>query len=303
MISISVPSKTFLLGEYVALKGGPALILSTELRFELIATNQEHEASKSQDIHPESPAGKLIAQNPDFYQHYHMRFIDPYQGLGGFGASSAQFVMVEALKHHVQSTEIQDVELLKGYEKVAWDGKGLAPSGADIIAQRHGGLCYFHKVENKVQIFSWPFTDLDYCLIHTGNKLATHQHLKQLTTINTSYLEEIVHGGVTSLEKSDSKRFIEAINQYAQALQSQGFVAKQTQKILQHLSSNPEILAAKGCGALGSDVVLILFNRSRKKNVISWIKQKNLHVIVYGHHLAKGLEIVDLKSAISSKTV
>ena len=78
-LQLSVPSKTFLLGEYVALNGGPAIVLCTAPRFELrVEKNSSH--AKYENIHPQSPAGKLIAKN-SFYQKYDLHFIDPYHGL------------------------------------------------------------------------------------------------------------------------------------------------------------------------------------------------------------------------------
>lgn len=288
---ITVPSKTFLLGEYVALKGGPAIILTTEQRFTLVVTNQISDSIKVEGINFESPAGKLIKRDVDFYRNYHIQFIDPYHSLGGFGASSAQFVMLKALKQYANNKKINDIDLLNDYMTLAWDGKGMPPSGADLIAQLHGGICFFHKSEKKLQIFSWPFINLQFCLIHTGNKLATHTHLKELVNFNETKLEKIVQAGLESLRNSNDKGMIEAIRNYANMLQSQGLVAEQTQILLDQLSLNSNILAAKGCGALGTDVIFMLFNKQKQDDVISWLKQKKFNVIVYGHEAAKGLDI------------
>jgi mevalonate kinase len=286
---ITTPSKTFLLGEYVALIGGPAIILTTEPRFELIATTSH--TPDVEGIHEKSPAGKWIQQNSDCYQPYHIQFIDPYRGLGGFGASSAQFVMLVALKNHLQSSPLNDFDLLNDYEKFAWNGEGIAPSGADLIAQLHGEICFFHKSKKEIKTFSWPFKDIGYCLIHTGNKLATHIHLKQLTNFNGAELERITFSGLASMEKNDSESFIKAIGNYAITLQLQGLIAEQTQDILKQLACCPEILIAKGCGALGADVILTIFNRQKQNEVVLWLKEKNFNVIVYGYEVAKGLSI------------
>ena len=64
---LSVPSKTFIVGEYIALKGGPTLILSTNPRFELKATSSNPYFSDIEKLaHPDSPAGKLIRKDRDF---------------------------------------------------------------------------------------------------------------------------------------------------------------------------------------------------------------------------------------------
>lgn len=288
---LTVPSKTFLLGEYAALKEGPALILLTEPYFKIVAKWQPSETLELNVFHPESPAGKLIKKHKDFYQDYAINYIDPYQGLGGFGASTAQFIMLEGLRHYVKSIRIDPFDLLDEYKTLAWNGEGLAPSGADLIGQLYGQLCYFQRARKHIQSFAWPFKELEYGLIHTGNKLATHQHLKELTRLNTSGLEAVAMSGIKSIEQKDSNRFIEAIKDYAQILQFQGLTAKPTEEILKHLCSNPAIMAAKGCGALGSDVILIIFQRNNESDVMSWLKQNKLNLVSCGYKLAEGLTI------------
>ncbi len=291
-IHLTVPSKTFLLGEYVALKGGPSLVLSTEPRFELIATKQWQENLNCPHIHPESPAGKLIKQYTKFFQNYHLQFVDPYESLGGFGASSAQFVSLYALKNYAEGSEINDFEMLKEYKQLAWNGKGMPPSGADIIAQLHGGICFFHLSEKRRQAFKWPFEDLGYCLIHTGHKLATHQHLGEMTDIHVSDLEQIVQQALASIKQTDSQGFIDAINHYASRLQQRGLIAKQTEEKLKQLSHCSDITAAKGCGALGADVILTVFDKQKQKKVLEWLKKHQFHVIAYGNQVAEGLHVL-----------
>lgn len=282
----TVPSKTFFLGEYVALKGGPSILLSTEPRFKLTAIHKEQTDNKG--IKSESPTGKLLAKHAELFRNYSIHFEDPYKGMGGFGASSAQFIMLYALIQQLQSLKVDDVELLKVYERMAWKGVGIPPSGADLIAQLHGGMCFFYKAKKKLTSFSWPFAELDFALIHTGNKLATHKHLENLADFNPSALEAIVQQGLVNIEQRDSQGIIHTINSYTRTLLSLGFVAQRTEELLKQIATCPEILAAKGCGALGADVILMLFTRKNQKNVIDWCKNKGLNVIAYGHEVAKG---------------
>jgi mevalonate kinase len=118
----SVPSKTFLAGEYLAVLGGPSLVIATTPRFWLamksadqadeIATaqllNKKFKLeSKSRDdrfvplrdwskvFHPESPVGlflssdleKCIQQNPAL-KEMQFQFVDPYQSVGNQSAMS-----------------------------------------------------------------------------------------------------------------------------------------------------------------------------------------------------------------------
>jgi len=293
---LSVPSKTFILGEYVVLQEGPAIVLTTSPRFRLIAEKQTQNKINVDGIHLESPAGKLIQHNANFFQRYHITFIDSHQGLGGFGASSAQFVMAAAFKEYANGKTIDDLELLKKYKQFAWDGEGMPPSGVDLIAQLHGGVCFYHKLKNQLKIFSWPFIDLEYCLIHTGNKLATHLHLKQLSQLNTADFEDIVQMGLMSFEQKNSLNFIAAIRNYANLLQEKNLVADETQKIIKTISVNPDILAVKGCGALGADVILVIFNIKTRDQTLSWLKENKLNIINYGNQVANGLEVQEIQT-------
>ena len=107
--------------------------------------------------------------------------------------------MLEALKSYVTETYLDDSELLSKYVSLAWNGQGSPPSGADLIAQRHGGLCFYHKAARKLEVLAWPFSDLSFGLIHTGNKLATHAHLQTLPSMDGSKLGEIALLTVESL--------------------------------------------------------------------------------------------------------
>lgn len=287
---LSVPSKTFLLGEYVALHGGPAMLLTTAPRFQLLAALHHLNEPDINGINLASPAGKLIQSDADFYKTYNIKFIDPYDGLGGFGASSAQFLMVAVLKKYLQETEVNDKSLLEEYKRFAWDGEGLAPSGVDLIAQLRGGLCFSHQKIDQINTFVWPFFDLDYCLIHTNNKLATHLHLKEMTNLNVNELEKIAHEGLLSVEDQDSERFIAVINDYARRLNKENLVHENTKALLNDLSANKDILAAKGCGAMGADVVVVIYKRKLSETVLAWLNEKKLHIITNGNTVEEGLE-------------
>src|SRR4051794_11791453 len=88
MVTYSIAGKVFILGEYAVLGGLPALVGTVSPRFKMFL-------SQTQDfIHPDSPLGRLQSWAkkmglPDLG----FRFEDPFEGRGGFGASTAQFAM------------------------------------------------------------------------------------------------------------------------------------------------------------------------------------------------------------------
>jgi len=264
---LSVPGKSFLAGEYLAMKEGPCLLFASKPRFELRA-NKGH--GKTEGIHPSSPAGKLIAAQSEFFKNYDLNFIDPHEGRGGWGASTAQFLTAFVLCEWRESCELETLKalsisrLLESYWQYAWDGTGFRPSGADLVAQYKGSLTYFEKRAGMVSVYGWPFHDIDFALIPTGKKLATHEHLKTLGDFDETKIAEAVATIRQGLQSGRSQDFVAGVRANGEALEELNFVAPHTQVMLTSLRKTPGVLAAKGCGALGADVVFVVFEKSHE---------------------------------------
>ncbi len=295
LAELSVAGKTFLAGEYLALTGGPALVLSTEPRFRL----QVSRVSKSPNpFHPESPAGKLWLMDSEFFSQYQLKFIDPYQ-IGGFGASSAQFALLHAfyqLKEEVfgEAERFFDWhQMLKDYRALG-KTEGQTPSGADIVGVCAGGITWFDRNNGKLQTFAWPFAEFDFFVAHTGKKLATHEHLKALPEFSVQGFEEAmgeIQRGLSHL-KFDS--FVKGLRMYRRLLTEKGWVAEHTAEKLKILDADERVLFAKGCGAMGSDVILVLCEKYHSKEVQSLLWANELQVIADSSQLGQGLQIRNL---------
>lgn len=269
-----IPAKTFLVGEYIALHGGPALIATTEPLFTV-----ELQAGGSQaDFPVNSPAWNLWQQ---VTSHKHkITFNDPYNGLGGMGASSAQFLGAFYASRHLAGREGSRSELLEEYLRAAWNGEGMPPSGYDAIAQHLGGCVHIEKNKNIYTSYPWQFTDIAFVLVHTERKLATHEHLqgiKQL--INLEELSSIAENAIQAFKSIDSSGFVEAINAYYYELLNLGLVAEHTGQMLLELQKDTDILAAKGCGALGADIILLLTPVTNVKGLVAKLQRADYRVI------------------------
>jgi mevalonate kinase len=303
----SFPGKTFLVGEYLALSGGPSIVLCTEPRFELtVSTNEDanEEAPRAGErslnesslalspFHPASPAGCLINENAPKFQNTRIQFYDPHAGLGGLGASTAQYAGVWAYLNNVSHIEPEHFDwasLLRGYRRAAWSGDGAPPSGADLVAQLTGGVCWFDGIGARARRLKWEFADLSFTLIRTGVKLATHEHLKAAqrtgdeaaTLSRDGILRDAVGEALIAFDTGDSRRLIRAVEAAACGLESAGLCAKSTQDILSCLrfdlgGSQGGVLAAKGCGAMGADVILCLHAPADGARINEWVKAKGL---------------------------
>lgn len=268
MMKWQVPAKTFLLGEYAAIAQESAIVLTTQPCFELSLHDTEE---PNIGIHPNSPAGLWWQQKR--VSGKSVSWYDPYQGCGGLGASSAQFIAcywASCLLHNETPTR---QFMLDAYYQCAWSKKGLKPSGYDVIAQTQQGAVYINQKKQIVESYPWPFTDLSFILIHTDIKLATHHHLEQKTDLpDVSTLSLIVDQARMAFNQANSALLLECINEYQKKLTEYHLVASHSLELIQQLKKCPEILAVKGCGALGADVILIL--TSKADNLIV---QEQLH--------------------------
>ena len=278
VLRLSVPSKSFFLGEYLALEGGRTLLAATLPRFELRVLPG---SGAVRGVEAGSPAGRLITAHIGIFGSLDIEFFDPHAGAGGWGASAAQFLMCyEALERigensaHEQAAGIDLERLLSVYVDVAWDGHGYAPSGADIIAQIEGGIVEFTKADRTVRKHGWPFDDLEFFFVPTGNKVATHEHLRDLGRVDVTGFSAHADSACAALASRDSARFVGAMRGYADELERQALVHPDTGAILQHLDALPGVLARKGCGALGADVVVAIVRSDSAKAIAATIARE-----------------------------
>lgn len=293
-LNFSVPGKTFLAGEYLALQGGPTLVFLSEPRFELQVQKGKGGLGV---IHPESPAGLFVRKYPEIFSQYDLEFFDPYQGRGGFGASTAQFLGVYAFKLKVVNpeinleTDLQWQDLLEAYYAHAWKGQGQRPSGADLVGQYAGQLTVFEKRSESLATLQWPFTDLDFYLLHTGNKVATHEHLKNLPAFDASDLQTSFMKIRESLQEKSSSGFVEGITAYGAALKKLNFTCAETLSLLGEILNIPHVQTAKGCGALGADVVLALTSKNSGAALKQYCEKNHLSIISSSDQIASGLQV------------
>lgn len=269
-----IPAKTFLLGEYAALAGGPAIILTTSPCFELTTTTKPG----LDGIHPLSPAGR-------YWTAYGLRdsgltWYDPYQGCGGMGASSAQFLGAYLASMSAQQQIVSQQAMLDAYFDYAWHGQGLRPSGYDVLAQALQGCSYICRQQRLCQSYDWPFPELAFILLHTNRKLATHEHLQATSLPNQiDELAAVVESAKTAFERADSERFIDAVNTYYQLLLRRNLVAEHSRHYIAIIKQQDDILAVKGCGALGADVLLVITAKSTLASVLDNLSTIGLAIL------------------------
>ena len=264
-----IPAKTFLLGEYAALAGAPGIVLTTKPCFELTLSKQVG----LEGIHPESPAGRWWRKQGEVA--FGLQWFDPYLGRGGMGASSAQFLGTYLATEYLKQNRPTQAHMLAAYIECAWSLEGIAPSAYDVQAQSLSGVVYIDRQHNACQMYDWPFEDIDFVLLHTGQKLATHQHLQAMELPNhMDVLAAIVHKARIALEQSESELMVDAVNAYHHALEQMHLVAAHSLQQMDALRGRSDVLAIKGCGAMGADVLLLLVKATSTASIRLDLSQK-----------------------------
>lgn len=276
----SIPAKTFLLGEYAAVAEASAMVLTTGPCFELTLSRE----NGLSEIHPESPAGLWWQQQA---LNQGLAWHDPYAGRGGLGASSAQFLASYLASCFVQHKPATLSDMLDAYYQSSWTGKGLRPSGYDVIAQSQQGCVYINKQKQIIQAYDWPFHDLAFFLIHTGVKLATHHHLQETALPqNINYLSALVDEAQDAFVTADSARLISCINRYHEQLAQFNLVAEHSLELIKQFQTYSEVLAVKGCGALGADILLIVCSQAHAFALNNKLKAENRLLLATENALA-----------------
>lgn len=293
---ISCPSKTFLLGEYLALKGEPCLLVSTEPRFTLSITKAEHLQNEN-PFAEKSPAGMFWRKKYDFFSDKVIKFSNP-SGRGGLGGSSAEFLLLYnaylAFQGIAPEAQLQNdlMEMLKVYWKLTEEAEsaGVRPSGADLVAQSCGAVTYFDRNQGKIEKTNWGFSGLGFILLATGEKVPTHEHLKNLSDWNSEELLEMNRQAYQAFRIKHEQNFIEATRKVRLALQNLGFETEKTKSLIDDLLKAPSIRAAKGCGALGADVILLLVENKDLDRVNELLKKKYT-VLATNRDISEGIRV------------
>ena len=293
-----IPSKAFLLGEHSVLQGSSALVTSAPgMEFSLEAWGPwERKVSPEFPFHPQSPAGKLI-QWAVGENHMtcpkHWEWIDPYQGAGGMGGSTAEFAGVYRIlsaKHPIRATWQGAWSLYRELTQNQY-------SGADLVAQWSGGTIEFRmdapwpqvqpilppEQPDPMRFLRWiPPVGFNKSVIwfHPsgvfGRNVNTHEVLKNKDSQIALPVEQIsawVQQAGEALKQNQPRVFAEAVENFANCLAEKGLEHPDTTLDRTELKKIPGVLAVKGCGAMMADLLLVIVepeNERARSAVIEW---------------------------------
>lgn len=269
-------SKTFVLGEYAVLEGGPAILLVSPPVFRL---EIKEEPSASCPFHPSSPAGLLWKTEPELQKKTYS-FHDPHKGRGGFGGSGAEFVSLFLELHKGTSPETLAWKCWERFRELA-PGPG---SGVDILVQCFSALAekpmlLFVNFEYRtIEVLPFP-SDANFYCIRTGVKVPTHEHLKEVKTIPVKELSSLVKQGKNALKEDNAAALGKILEQYGAVLDQHSLLASHSKESLEALRKIPGIFGLKACGALGADVLLALTPEKVFASLKSVCEKRNLEIV------------------------
>ncbi len=277
MTVFSCPSKVIFFGEYAILEGAAGVVIGTKPNFELEVAAIGPQKFKS-PFHPDSPAGQLISKHFSSLSETEWTWRDPFLGGGGFGGSTAEYLLCyRALQHlQLESASTDLWELRERFLSHFSDGR---PSGYDLLAQAFGGICSINAEEKIIKNVGWPFADHCLWIAKSKTKIKTHEHLATLDRKKLKPMTQLSAKLSTYFQgaRNEPQPFLEDLKLWRQELQRLDLIHPQT--LLSQKVFASENLFLKGCGALGADVVAVFAESGCDQLVKELFFKNNLHYV------------------------
>lgn len=296
----SISVKVFLLGEYAVLAGLPAIGIAVGPRFELL---RDSSAQRVTEFHPQSPAAILISRAQKQINSSsalsklipELSFKDPFNGSGGFGASTAQFALCYCAIATELGNKLDWQSVWTAYRESSQ--AKLKPSGADLVTQWHGGVTLFSPSSIKAEDLSHKI-DFSNLLIFSattqpGRKVATHDHLDSLKSISKLEvaLRAPLEKGLQAIRDGNPENLGAAMDSYAQALELLGLEIEATREDRHILRRLPGVCGVKGAGAMQADAVLVWVKDNEAKGPVRALAEsRGLHYVGDGNQKQSGIQ-------------
>ncbi len=260
-------SKTFLVGEYSVLFGGTCILLITPPYFELTVITGKTALT---GISRKSQAYKLYNNHKDIFRGLAINFKDPHKRTGGWGASSAQYSLLYKLYLKLNGNLFEVNKFLNEYRYLS-DNNSILPSGADCLAQYENQSIYYNSCNRYYEPIKWHFKNLDFYIFKTKKKIITHEHLKTINNLKADELKYYSSEVYKAMKSANENDFCKNLQLFFWALEKLKLVVTETSNLVRLILKLKGVKAAKGCGALSADTILVVFEKKYKKQLIESI--------------------------------
>lgn len=270
-------SKTFLIGEYCVLEKGKAIVAVTEPRID-VALELKEDVSQIHTPYSRGPTSDLMKLSNKYFD------VQIRTDNLGLGTSTAVFLSVLSqirpdlfvpMVH--EEREKKAFQILEIYLSCESNNLKVRPSGADLLAQYMGlGIWEVDLLNHKISKLNWSYENLAFMLIRTGFKTPTHTHLNHLQTVSFSELKSINNQVIEAYKNKDDASLFEFISDFSNSLDKLELLDTNTKLICDEVIHIDGVKAVKGCGAMGSDSLFLIYNSNKRQNVEQYLTKRNL---------------------------
>jgi len=269
-------SKTFLVGEYCVLEKEKAIIAVTEPKIDLILESKENISQLSNSC-SKGPASDLMKLSNRYFD------VNVNPNSLGLGTSTAVFLSVlsqirpDFFVHMTFEEKVKNAfKILDLYLNCESNQLKVKPSGADLLAQYMGlGVWEIDLLNQKILKLDWSYQDIAFKLVRTGLKTATHKHLDQLQELPFAKLRSINSQAIEAYKNKDIS-FFERVSDFSFSLKELGLQDENTNALQREASCIDGIRAIKGCGAMGSDSLFLIYDKKKRQSVEQFLMKKDL---------------------------
>ena len=148
------------------------------------------------------------------------------------------------------------------------------PSAYDLMAQSISDLggCICLEERNQrlsTSSCSWPFESLEVLLFKTNYKIKTHDHLKSIQSLDCEDLKEASRCVSEAFLNAQPEAFIKALKVFDAQKAEKNLITLDSLNMCAQFNKNFKGLYARGCGALGADVIAVFVSSDCNFSLVS----------------------------------
>ena len=289
-IKVSTPGKIIISGEHSVVYGYPALLASSNLRFDL-------EVFKGKKVKSSDYAYYAFKKAFDYFNLKNINDfsfkIDSKVPIGSGMGSSAALAVSMAAASLILSGKDLDLEKINDLAYEIEKKQHGNPSGGDNTVVCYGGFVWYRKETENLKVFSRikpKKTFSDFFVVNSGQpeestremvywvKEKYEKHAKkvkgifnQMESCTKNFLKYVLN------EKTDSLKDIISYNQ--RLLEELGVVSEQTKDLVSQLEKNGASVKVSGAGGRAKGSGILLVYQKDSSNIKNFAKMKKLDMI------------------------
>lgn len=285
MIKFSAPGKIHLLGEHAVVYGKPALLAAIDLRVTVSITPSPQALASKQKENIKKIIESIVKKtlNIRTIPSYNLTISSQIPIGSGLGSSSAvSSAYIAALLSFLNiKWNLEDVSSLAYEAEKVFHGN---PSGADNTTVIFGGILWYRKKTEPVQILSQI---KQFVLIDSGKPVESTKEMVEKVRIKLQESrikvqkifddqERLVKELIVALKEGDQNQLVNIIREGERNLESLGVVSKRAQEIIRLVEKVGGAAKISGAGGVKSGSGMLLCYHKNSKALLALAKKNHL---------------------------